>query len=67
MIYEPLSNNLKELRLKKELTQKEVADYLNVDRSTYSYYEARKTEPSLTTLAKLCELFEVDFNTILKR
>ncbi len=67
MVHIPINENLKKLREEKEFTQKYVADYLNVDRSTYTYYETGKTEPSLTTLAKLCELFEVDFNTILKR
>lgn len=47
------------LRKNLELTQREVADALNVDRSTYTCYEIGKTEPNIETLMKLARIFNV--------
>lgn len=47
------------------VTQQEVAELLKIDRSTYSYWETGKTEPSIKNLSKLCRIFNIDFNTLL--
>lgn len=39
-------NNLKELRLKHKMTQKELADKLGVTKSVVSYYELQERSPS---------------------
>ena len=57
--------NLRELRYRKGYTQLEVAKLLNVDRTTYTKYETGVSQPDLDRLKQLCELFEVDYNTIL--
>ena len=41
------------------LSQREVAGYLHIDRSTYSYYEIGKSEPSLKVMRGICRLFNV--------
>ena len=48
-----LATHLRLLREKNGLTQKQVADMLNIDRSTYAYYESGKTRPDILTIAKL--------------
>ena len=58
------------LRLKRErcgLTQREVADKLYIDRSTYAYYEIGKTEPSVLILIRLAEIFEIPLIELFKR
>lgn len=57
-------NNLKYYREKCGLTQQQVADALNINRSTYTYYEKGKTEPSIYTLQKIMLLFDVGFREI---
>ena len=48
-------NRLKTFRTLNGLTQGEVAEVLNLDRSTYTYYEKGRV-PNLDTLNKLSEL-----------
>ena len=55
-------------RLRKEkigYTQQQVADYLQVSRSTYTYYETGKTEPDLENIKKLAALFHVSLEELL--
>ncbi len=42
-----------------EFTQKNIADALNIDRSTYAYYERGTTEPDLRTLVKIAKILNV--------
>ena len=46
-------------------TQQQMADFLNISRSTYTYYETGKSQPSFQNLKKLCEILGVDYNKIL--
>ena len=57
--------NLRQLRQSKSLTQKQLADLLNVDQRTISAWEKGICEPSFSLLLKLCEIFDEDFNGIL--
>lgn len=61
-----LGNNLYYYRNKANLTQQQVADYLNINRTTYTKYETHVSEPCISTLRKLVELFEIDFNSLFK-
>ena len=47
------------------LSQKVVADTLGVERTTYTYYENGRSQPSLTTLVKLADIFSVDPSSLL--
>ena len=62
--YSSIGQNLLRLRTKLGYTQKEIADLVNIDRTTYSKYETGATEPSVELLQKFAELFSVDFNTL---
>ena len=64
-IKENISQQLRKLRESKNLTQKEVASKLNVDRSTYSYWENAKTEPSIKHLIKLSKIYNVTIDYII--
>ena len=59
------SNNLRLLRKSKRMAQYELAELLGVDQRTISVWENGKCEPDFTTLAKLCEIFDEDFDNIL--
>lgn len=41
------------------LNQSQIAQYLNIDRSTYAYYETGKTIPDIFTITKLCHLYNI--------
>lgn len=57
-----LSENLRELRLSVSLTQRQIAQFLKVDRSTYSYYELGKSEPGIETLKQLSTFYGVSID-----
>lgn len=59
------TENLKSLRQNKNLTQSQLAKTLGVDQRTISAWEKGICEPSFEILAKLCELFDEDFNGLL--
>ncbi len=59
------AENLKTLRINSGITQKQLAEMLNVDQRTISAWEKQVCEPDFNTLAKLCEIFNEDFNGIL--
>ena len=55
-------------KLRKDRTkysQEDMAELLKISRSTYTYYETGKSEPSYDKLHKLASIFAVDFNTLL--
>lgn len=41
------------------LSQKQVADALNIERSTYTKYETGDTEPNLNTIVRLAAIYNV--------
>lgn len=65
--------HLRELRERRNLLQKQVADEIGVDRTTYAKYESGASEPSFEILKKLARFYEVttdyllDFETALHR
>ncbi len=61
-----ISITLKRLRQNNSFTQQQVADALNIDRSTYAYYESGKTTPDINALIKLARIFNVSFNDLLE-
>lgn len=54
-----VSSTLRTLRKANGFTQKQIADKLNIDRSTYSYYELGKISPSISSLVTLSELYGI--------
>ena len=61
------TERLKELRLKKGLTQKDIADLVHVNRVTYTNWEKGKREPSFENLIKLADLLEVSLDWLFGR
>ena len=51
--------NLKKARQYKGLTQSEIASKLNVDRSTYSYYESGRSLPSIFQIIKISSILNL--------
>lgn len=64
MQYIQLANNLKYLRIKQGLTQKELSKQLNISRQAYSNYETRKRTPDLDSVFRLAALFEVSVDAL---
>lgn len=58
-------SNLKELRLKHKMTQKELADKIGVTKSVVSYYELQERSPSPEILIKLSGIFHVTTDYLL--
>lgn len=58
-------SNLKELRLKHKMTQKELADKIGVTKSVVSYYELQERSPSPEILIKLSRIFHVTTDYLL--
>ena len=51
-----------ELRKNKNLTQKEIANYLKISRTTYSAYEQNANTPDIDTLKKLAEYYQTSLD-----
>lgn len=64
-IYKQIGDKLKQLRIHKCVSQQEIADYLGIDRSTYTNYELGKATMNYERMFKLAEYFSVDLNTLL--
>lgn len=58
---------LKDLREDRDLTQKEIAQYLNVKQNTYSQYETGKREIPLELLWKLADFYETSVDYLIGR
>lgn len=67
--------NLRTLRVQKNLSQQDIADRLSINRTTrlsinrttYTKWELGVSEPSLTMLLKLAEIYDVDCNRLLEK
>lgn len=58
-------NNLKELRQKYKMTQKELAEKVGVTKSVISYYELQERAPSPEVLIKLSKIFHITTDYLL--
>ena len=56
---EKIGRNLVYYRHLEGLTQQQVAEALNISRSTYTKYETGMSEPSIALLRQLAEIFHV--------
>ncbi len=60
-----LGKRLKELRLERGLTQKELSLALGMNAVTYLHYEKGQREPSLSVLVDMAKYFEVSVDYLL--
>jgi transcriptional regulator with XRE-family HTH domain len=58
---------LKQLRSERSLYQKDIANYLGIDRTTYVKYENGTSEPNNDMLLKLAEFFNVSTDYLLEK
>ena len=56
---EEIGFNLKRARQHKGLTQNDVAKKLNIDRSTYAYYESGRSLPSIFQIIKISRILNL--------
>ena len=66
MTNKSIGNFLSELRKEKGLTQKEIADFLNVSDKTVSHWECDKYSPDISVIPVLAEFFGVTCDELLK-
>ncbi len=58
-------NRLKEIREDKDLYQKDIASFLNVDQSNYSKYELEKINIPVDVLVKLAKYYNTSIDYLL--
>lgn len=61
---EKFCENLKELRTMRRMTQKQVAEKINVAVSTYANWEQGRTQPNIADIYGLLAAFEIDANEL---
>ena len=57
---------LRELRIERELTQRQLGEVLNVWNQTVSFWESGSREPDLDTLVKIAHYFEISIDELLE-
>lgn len=65
MVNKSFSVLLRLLRRANGWSQREVAERLHVDRSTYAYYETGRSQPHYETLVSIAELYGVSVDFLL--
>lgn len=60
-----VGKNIKRFRDKKNITQEELANKLNVTRQAVSNWENEKTQPDVETLGKIAEVLEVSLEELI--
>lgn len=58
---------LKQLRADNSLTQKQIAEILNISVTGYASWEQGKAEPSIAMLIKIADYFEVTIDYLVGR
>lgn len=56
---------IKEFRIAQGLTQKGLAEKIGQAQSTIFYWESNRQEPTISSLKKLCEVFDVSADYLL--
>jgi len=61
-----ISDNLRKIRNKKNISQQEIADYLDIDRKTYVSWEAGMADIKSSYIPKLAEFLHVEINDLFR-
>ena len=61
----PKFENIRNLRIDRGYTQKQVAEYLNIKQNTYSQYENGQRQLPIDILIKLAQFYNVSTDYIL--
>ena len=62
-----IGNKIKQLRRERDLTQEQLAEYLNVSISAVSQWESGKTLPDISLILPLANFFDVSTDTLFGR
>ena len=62
-----IGNKIKQLRKRRDLTQEQLAEYLNVSVSAVSQWESGKTLPDISLILPLANFFDVTTDTLFGR
>ena len=60
-----LARQMRALRTVNHYTQQQIADILNIDRTTYTSYEISKNTPDIMLLDAFAKIFSVDIDFIM--
>lgn len=60
------AENLSTLRVQNEVSQQELADYLQIKRNAISRYETGEREPDLSTLIKVSDFFNITLDELVR-
>ena len=61
-----LAHNLVFFRKRAGLTQQQVADKLNINRTTYTKYETGVSDPGIEIIKRLAEIFDTEVSILLE-
>ncbi len=56
--------SLLDYRTRNDLTQQRLCNLLNINRTSYSYYETGKREPDITVLKKLANFYKTSIDSL---
>lgn len=59
------TERLKQIRKKRDLSQADLAEYLQCSRQSYAHYETGRSEPSLETLVKIATYLQCSLDYLL--
>ena len=62
-----IGKNIKEYREFKKMTQKEIAQILEVEPGTISKYESGMIEPNIESLKKLADTFDITIDELINK
>lgn len=62
-----METRIRSLREDKDLTQKQIGEFLNISQVAYSYYEINKREIPLELLCKLADFYNTSTDYLLYR
>lgn len=57
--------SIRDIRLVKKLSQKEISKKLNISQNTYSQYENKKRQPSLEILKSLKQILNCSYDDLI--
>ena len=61
-----IGQKIKDLRIQKSMTQKELANILNISQQALSHYEMGDRDISLELLKKICVIFDITSDELLE-
>lgn len=62
-----LYKKFKQLRISKGLTQRDIAEYLNIHPASYANYENGKRIPDIQTLVRIADFYNLSIDSLLGR